>query len=130
MIVRALDSNGDWTFGAGQNNYARNQNAVALLFQMRILSFLGDCFFDTASGIAWFTYLSSTGSQNQLALKLAVAATILNTLDENGNQIVLGLLNVNVILNSQTRHIAIQYKAVTVYSIITGAFTYDLNGLS
>lgn len=130
MRVRALDSSGDWTYGAGQNNYAQAQAAAELMIQTRVLSFLGDCFFDLGAGIAWFSYLGNTGAQDELSLQLAISATILNTPDENGNQIVLGLQQLSVVLNRQTRNLAVQYQAVTIFSTVTGAFTYDLNGLS
>lgn len=51
MIVRALDINGDWTFGQGKGNYLTNQAAIAQNVQTRLLSFLGDCFFDPTAGI-------------------------------------------------------------------------------
>lgn len=128
MIIRALDSTGDWTFGAGQNNYLQNQNAAEQLIQTRVLSFLNDCFFDSAAGINWFAYLGSVGANNQLSLQLAVSACILNTPDQNGNQIVQGLQQLSVNLNRQTRGVSISYQAVTVYSVITSSFSYDIGG--
>ncbi len=77
MIVRALDVNGDWEFGKGRNNYKRNRDAVAQNIQTRLMSFIGDCFFQTNAGIDWFNLL---GSKNQVGLNLAINATILNTL--------------------------------------------------
>ena len=128
MIVRALDANGDWTYGTGQNNYLSGQAAAEQLIKTRILSFLGDCFFDSTSGIAWFSYLGSLNSE--LALNLAVSATILNTTDENGNQIVTGMQQLSIVLNRQSRNLSVSYQAVTIYSVITSAFSYDLNGSS
>lgn len=130
MRVRALTTDGDWTYGAGQNNYAQGQAAAELMIQTRVLCFLGDCFFDAGAGVDWFAYLGQIGANNEIALNLAIAAVILNTPDENGNQIVLGLQQISAILNRQTRNLQVQYQAVTTFSTVTGAFTYDLNGLS
>ena len=119
MIMRALDSNGDWTYGKGKNNYNSGNAAVAENIQTRLASVLGDCFFDTGAGIDWFNLL---GGKDQTALNLAVAAVILNTPN------VTGILQLAVILNEVTRAILIQYQVQTTYSQITGTFQYDLNG--
>lgn len=127
MRVRALDSSGDWTYGAGQNNFVTAQAAAIEMINTRLLSFLGDCFFDTGAGIDWFNYL---GGGNELSLNLAVSAVILNTPDENGNQIVTGLQQLSINLNPETRNLSISYQAVTIYSVVTSVFTYDLNGIT
>ena len=122
MIVRALTSTGDWTFGAGLNNYKSANNAVAQSIQTRCLSFLGDCFFDTGAGIDWFNFLN--GSKNQLALQLAISAVILNT--DN----VTGIKQLSINLDHGTRKFTISYAAITSYSTTQGVFSYDLNGVS
>lgn len=127
MIIRALTPAGDWTFGKGKNDYVSGNAAAAELIQTRLLSFLGDCFFDTGAGIDWFTYLGNVGTE--LPLNLAVSATILNTPDQNGNQIVTGINQLSIVLNRQTRNLSIQYQVTTVYSTVTGSFSYDLNGI-
>ncbi len=119
MIVRALDTNGDWLFGKGRNDYKSNQDAIAQNIQTRLLSFLGDCFFDTAAGIDWFNFL---GGKNQTALNLAINAVILNT--DN----VTGMLQTSVNL-STSRVFTVQYRVQTTYSVLSGAFQYDLNGV-
>lgn len=121
MRVRALDVNNDWEYGKGQNDYKTANNAVAQNIQTRLSSFLGDCFFDTGAGIDWFNLL---GGKDQLALNLAVSAVILNT--EN----VTGLLQLSIVLNDTTRNIVIRYNVQTTYSVLSGAFQYDLNGSS
>ena len=121
MRIRALDVDGDWEFGKGQNNYLTGQKAVAQNIQTRLLSFLGDCFFDVSTGIDWFTYL---GGKDQIALNLAVSATILNTRD------VTGILQLGIALNRTTRNLVIRYRVQTTYSSLSGAFQYDLNGIA
>lgn len=65
MIFRNLDANGDWEYGQGLSNYIAANAAIGLNIRTRILSWLGDCFFDTAAGIDW---LNRLGSKNQQAL--------------------------------------------------------------
>ena len=119
MRIRALDTLGDWTYGKGQNNYKVRNPAVAESIQTRLLSFLGDCFFDLGAGIDWFTYL---GGKDQLGLNLAVSAVILNTQD------VTGIRQLSIDLNRATRALTITYQVQTVYSVLSGTFQYDLNG--
>lgn len=119
MRVRALDSTGDWTYGQGQNNYLVDLPAVSQNIQTRVLSFLGDCFFDLSAGIDWFTFL---GSKNEIALNLAIAAVILNT------TYVTGLAQLSIDLDHDTRVFSVTYRVQTGYSTLNGAFQYSLNG--
>lgn len=119
MRVRAIDVNGEWTYGKGQNNFLTRNSAVAQNIQTRLLSFLGDCFFDLSAGIDWFTYL---GSKDQLALNLAVSAVILNSQD------VTGIKQLSIDLGERTRLLTIRYQVISTYSTLSGAFQYDLNG--
>jgi hypothetical protein len=118
MRIRALDINGDWTFGKGQNNYLTKNAAIGESIQTRLLSFLGDCFFDLGAGLDWFTFLG--GDKDQLTVGLAISAVILNT------QNVLGIRQLNFNLNETTRVLSIQYQVQTSYSVLSGAFQYDL----
>jgi len=120
MIVRALDSNGDWTFGASLNNYLSAKAAVAQMIKTNVSSFLGDCFFDLGFGIDWFTFLSS--KNDQLALNLAISAVILNT--EN----VTGILQVSSTLDRENRSFSVVYRAQTTYSVLSNTFSLDLGG--
>lgn len=110
MRVRALDTSNDWEFGKGQNDYKTQRAAVAQNLQTRISSFFGDCFFDTNAGIDWYNLL---GGKDQLALRLAVTAVILNT--EN----VASILSFSANYNSRTRDLALFYKVLTVFGTIT-----------
>lgn len=65
MIIRNLNGNHDWTFGYGLSNYISGNMAIGLNIETRILSWVGDCFFDTTAGIDWANRL---GSKNQRAL--------------------------------------------------------------
>lgn len=120
MIVRSLDSNGDFTFGAGLNNYKSANLAVVQSIQTRLSSFVGNCFFDMGAGINWFFYLSSKDAQG---LSLAISAVILNS------PAVLGLLNLRFSLNSD-RVFSIVYQVQSTYSVTGNEFQYSLGGVS
>lgn len=125
MIVRALDSDGDWTFGAGRQNYLVDQAAVIQTIGTSVKSWVGDCFFDLAAGVDWLNFLG--GSKNELALNLAVAATILNTSDQTGSTFITGLLQLSVNLDASIRGFFCAYSVQTIYSQSTfsNSFIYS-----
>lgn len=116
---RAIDSNGDWLFGKGQNDYKTQNNEIAQDIQTRLNSYLGDCFFDTTAGLDWFNLL---GGKDQTALNLAINAIILNTTN------VTGMIQLSVVLNA-ARNLNVQYTVQTTYSVLSSSFQYDLNGI-
>ena len=77
MIFRGLDSNGDWQFGQGLQSYVSGEAAIGLNIKTRLLSFLGNCFFDMLAGINWFIYFGTPGQQQQILL--SVKAVILQS---------------------------------------------------
>lgn len=105
MNFRSLDEDGDWTFGAGLQNYAQGQTAVGLSIQTRVLSFLNDCFFAPQEGIDWFNLL---GSKNEAALVFSVRSIILNTPGVNS------LTDLYTTLDAD-RHLTLAYSVATVY---------------
>lgn len=107
MIVRALDINGDWTFGKGRNNYLSGNAAIVQDISLRLKSFLGDCFFAIDEGIDWFNLL---GSKNQVALELAVRSVIL------GTEGVVKLIDAQVTLEEESRRINMRFIVSTVYT--------------
>lgn len=116
MIVRALDSDHDWTFGKGLNDYKSNQKAIIQNIDTRLNSYLGNCFFDLGAGIDWFNLL---GEKDQTTLNLAISTVILNTTN------VTGMKQFSTSL-SPSRVFTVQYMVNTTYSVITGTFTYNV----
>lgn len=110
MRVRALDSNGDWLFGKGQNDYLTQMSAVAQDIQTNCYMFFGNCFFSQTGWIDWLNYL---GSKNYLALSLAVTSQILNT---NG---VLSIISSSANLNAQARQLTLTYVVNTIFGQVT-----------
>jgi hypothetical protein len=117
MRVRALTSTGDWTFGAGANNYLQQNAAVAQMIATNILMVLGDCFFATNEGINWFGFL---GGKNDLGLSLAINAAILNT--DN----VTGIVSSSFNLDDTTRAFTITYIVSTAFGNVEGVVTQNL----
>lgn len=107
MIVRALDTLDDWTFGRGKSNYLTTNDAVGQNIKTRLKSFTGDCFFDVEAGIDWFNLL---GSKNLVGLILAIKVSILNT--EN----VTSLVDLDTELD-ENRDLSVTYSVNTVYSV-------------
>lgn len=66
MIFRKLDTNHDWQFGNGLSDYATAGAAIDLNILTRLLSWVGDCFFDLLAGIDWKNRLGMKGQRNLL----------------------------------------------------------------
>lgn len=106
MIIRATDLDGDWKFGNGKSDYLSANAAVGQAINLRLKSFLGDCFFALEDGIDWWNLL---GSKNVIGLKLAINTRIANTQD------VTRLIEVSSELD-ENRDLGINYSVDTVYS--------------
>lgn len=107
MTFRKLDENGDWTFGQGLSNYEKDEAAIDLNIQTRLLSWVGDCFFDLQSGIDW-----------KHRLDMGQAQTLVDEIKSNLIS-AYGVVAVNSLsadLNRVTRHINIQYNIQTFFS--------------
>jgi hypothetical protein len=106
MIFRTLDSNGDFTFGKGLNNYATDNKAIGLNIQTRIKSWLGDCFFALNEGIDWYNRL---GKKNQRPL-----------LEQDLRRVVLQSFGVIGILEFSTdltdRNLQVSYEVDTIFT--------------
>lgn len=110
MRVRALDVDHDWTFGKGRNNYLRDQKAIEQNIQTRLMSFLGDCFFDIGAGIDWFNLL---GSKNVIGLRTSIQTIIINTFG------VTQLVQLSFNLDSN-RNLNIIYAVTTIFTGTNG----------
>lgn len=65
MKTRALDGNWDWKMGKGLQDYVDEALGVAYTVKMKVLSWLGDCFFDATAGIDWKNILGAKNSKEQ-----------------------------------------------------------------
>ncbi len=106
MIFRNLTPDGDFTFGAGKQNFVIQQEAIALNIRTRIQSWVGDCFFDLPAGIDWTNRI---GNKNQRPLlELDLRRIILQTQD------VTEIVTFDTVLNN--RNFTARYSVNTIYS--------------
>lgn len=106
MIIRALDTNGDWTFGQGKQNYLSGQQAIAQNIKTRLLSFLGNCPWDMTAGIDWITLLGKTNTMTQIQLN--VRSIILQSY---------GVLRINSLSVSFTnRQLSLSFNIDTIFT--------------
>lgn len=65
MRFRAIDSDGDWTFGKGIQGYLLDLDALKANLETRLKSWKGDCFFALTSGVDYNNFLD-IGTKNFL----------------------------------------------------------------
>ena len=65
MIIRNVDTDNDWTFGKGLQDYRRDLSAIELNIQTRLQSWKSDCFFALAEGVDYNNFLD-VGTKNFL----------------------------------------------------------------
>ena len=105
-MIRALDDNGDWTFGKGKSSYKKNLDALKQDVKTRLLSWVGDCFFDAGAGVDWNSRLGKRSQLNPLIEE--VRLVILRT------EGVIQVVNLSYDLNSE-RNLTINYSIKTVF---------------
>ena len=110
MIFRHIDNNHDFTFGSGPANYISGNAAIGLNIETRILSWVGDCFFDTGAGIDWSNRLG--GKNQQALLQLDLRRIILQSYG------VTGIVNLSVTLTGRSF-----YASYTVNTIFSSGYS-------
>ena len=121
-IVRALNAEGDWTFGGGKSNYVDKNTAVRQMIRCRLLEFTGNCFWNPQGGLDWPNLF---GQKNQQVVALSVSSIILNTDSVTG---IVPPLNVS--LNRHTRGLSISGQVNTVYSLFSISLAVNVVGSS
>lgn len=106
MIFRNLTASHDWSFGKGVQDFTQQNKAIGLNIKTRLLSWVGDCFFDTLAGIDWVNRLGSKGQRALLEQDLR--RVILQSED------VTGILSFDTVLNG--RNFSARYSVQTIYS--------------
>jgi hypothetical protein len=118
MIVRALNTNGDFCFGRGKSDYFTLNKAIGQSIKTRLGSFINDCFFATADGIDWWYLL---GSKNRMGLNLSISSIILNTPG------VTGIIQLSINEDSN-RALTVSYSVTTVYTGYVATSTTVVSG--
>ncbi len=70
MKTRTLDSNWDFKYGKGLNDYAQGSLNVAYAVKMKILSWYKDCFFAMEDGVDWKNILGNKNSKEEADISI------------------------------------------------------------
>lgn len=103
--VRAIDSDNDWTFGKGLNNYKSANDAIAQNIKTRLQEWKGNCFFSDNAGIDWSNRLE----KNQVELLKQDTKNII--LQTDG---VVALTQIS--FSFENRSFSVTYIVQTIYS--------------
>lgn len=107
MSIRALDTNGDWTFGNGLLDYKVQQKEIEQDLTTKILSWKNDCFFDLDAGVDWTNYLGNYQTENE------IKKSIVNIVNKTTG--VVSLNSYEAFLN-ENRNLRILLNITTIYS--------------
>lgn len=66
MTVRRNTKDGEWMFGRGLRDYAKDEEAILQNLRTRILSFKNDWFLNVDAEIDWFDLLGRKGTQDEI----------------------------------------------------------------
>lgn len=114
MKFRALDSAGDWTFGAGQQSYLTDEDATAADIKTALKIFLGEVFFALDAGVDWWNLIGArAGAEQNIILQCRQVIS--------SRQDVTRINRVDALLNHSTRGLNVTFNVDTV-------FTRNLNG--
>lgn len=105
MLFRNLDDDHDWCFGKGLEDLTTGDTAIGLNIETRILSWVGDCFWDMEAGIDWSNRIGGKNVKELLDLELR--RLIIQS------QEVTGL--VDFVITQQGRNFTAAYTVNTIY---------------
>ena len=114
MRVRAIDTNGDWLFGAGLSSYYLDNDAIMANIEMKLKTFFSECFFDQSVGVPWFDLIPQ---RNKDIIVLTIKSHIYNCQ---------GVLRVNEVSYDFTtdRILTIKYDIQTLFEThVSGVVT-------
>lgn len=112
MRYRALDANGDMTFGQGSADFLINSpECVAQAVLTGLKLWQGEFFLDTSAGMPWSTEV--LGYNTQQLYDDAIKSQVLST------QGVTGITSYNSSLNTETRMLSVEIGVQTAYGPIS-----------
>jgi hypothetical protein len=133
MRYRALDSNGDYSFGQNLANFLIDDAAaVGQAVKTRLLLFQGEWFLDITAGTPWGGFPLNAavvaegvilGDKRSVAQDLAIQATIL------GTQGVQQILTYSSSYNSQGRLWSLNVTIETIYAVLQFVGTTLTSGI-
>lgn len=111
MIIRALTSTGDSTFGSGTENFKSGQLAIQENIQTNLYCFLRDCYFDIQKGIDWIRFFSVPTQAQEITLSVkgnvlqSFGVVKINTLDVSVvNRKIFIQMNINTIFTTNYQY--------------------------
>lgn len=107
MSVRAIDTDGDWTFGKGKANYISGSAEIAQNVKTRLRSFTNDWFLDINAGIPWLDLLGNLGTERRL-----LRAVERTTLQTDG---VIQVTNIEIVRRDGNRGVTIEINYIDVF---------------
>jgi hypothetical protein len=108
MRVRAMDANGDYTFGRGSGNFLINSPAAVAQLVLTALGLLqGEWFLDKTSGMPWAQKVSGYGTQP--FYDLAIRELVLGVTE------VVSIQNYSSTLNRATRALTVAMMIITSF---------------
>lgn len=116
MIIRNLDTSGDWVFGHGQQDYLTAEAAVELNAKTRLKCFKNDAFWDVDFGIDWYALLGTRSAAARSMIVLATRAVLADSF---------GIVRINAVTTSVDafRKLTINYNVDTIYTRSVGGST-------
>lgn len=106
MRIRLVDSENDWMFGRGHQNYAKEALSVMYNVKTKLQSWIGDCFFDAFEGIDWQNRIGRYGQGS--TLKNEIQQKIVS---------VPGVLSIDYInISGGREQVTCDYSINTIYS--------------
>lgn len=109
MIMRALDSSGDWQFGRGKNSYYTGKMALEYNLKTRLREWKTDCFFSPNSGVDYSNFLEigTQGMLDQDIRRVTLQSEGILTIDEFEST-----------LDRQTREYTVNMTLGTIYGTL------------
>lgn len=106
MIIRAVDSNGDWLFGSGFQTFKKDLAAIEQNIQTRLKSWKGDSFSQPAEGVDYYNFLD-------IGTKPLLDADIKRVILQSEG--VIKMTSYISEITRATRKITVQAQIVTIY---------------
>ena len=110
MFIRSIDSSGDWNWGQNLQSFNFAEAAIEEDIYTRLLSFLNDCFWALNFGVDWWNLLGAKNPAAEAAILLQTRTMIITGYG------VSSINSVDLIMNANTRKLAIEYDVDTIYS--------------
>ena len=128
VILRALDSQGDWSWGQGLNSFVSGQACVAQDVQTRLLFFLNDWFAAMDFGIDYWNLCGSKNPAAQNGLILQTRQMLITAVAGYSPYGVLSTNSLNAYEDVRTRNLLLEYNINTIFSTsFTDAVTVPTN---